>query len=153
MAHLHKKIKKGRPYYYVREMARVDGNPKVVNQVYIGSVNRILSLAANAPRGEEIIRLQAQEFGALWLANHIESKVGLANIIDAIFPETDFDNTKITRLKGKRASKNPPPPYTPGKVSAGPSPPDLLPEGWRDAQYGPIYVYSHSAQSLWEKYP
>jgi len=87
MAHLHKKIKKGRPYYYVREMARVDGKPKVVNQVYIGGVERILELAAGASRSKEIVRLQALEFGALWLANHIESKVGLAGIIDAVIPE------------------------------------------------------------------
>jgi transposase len=86
MAHLHKKMKKGRPYYYVREIARVDGKPKVVNQVYIGGVERILELATGAAQGGEPVRLQAQEFGALWLAQHIESKVGLAGIIDALVP-------------------------------------------------------------------
>ncbi len=44
MAHLHKKIKKGRPYYYVREIQRVNGKPTVVNQVYLGSPERILEL-------------------------------------------------------------------------------------------------------------
>jgi transposase len=87
MAHLHKKMKKGRPYYYVREIARVDGKPKVVNQVYIGGVERILELATGAAQGGVPVRLQAQEFGALWLAQHIESKVGLAGIIDALVPQ------------------------------------------------------------------
>jgi len=41
MAHLHKKIKKGRPYYYIREIRRVDGKPKVVSQIYLGSVEAI----------------------------------------------------------------------------------------------------------------
>ncbi len=45
MAHLHKKIKKGRPYYYIREIARVDGKPKVVNQIYLGSLERMMELA------------------------------------------------------------------------------------------------------------
>src|SRR4030067_204122 len=32
MAHLHRKIKKGRPYYYIREIKRVDGKPKGVSR-------------------------------------------------------------------------------------------------------------------------
>ena len=84
MAHLHKKIKKGRPYYYVREMARIDGRPKVVNQVYLGSPERILEMAISqkAPR----IKLQVQEFGALWMANQIDREVDLASIVDSVIP-------------------------------------------------------------------
>jgi len=48
MAHLHKKIKKGRPYYYVREIARVDGKPKVINQAYLGSPERMLEMATKS---------------------------------------------------------------------------------------------------------
>jgi len=44
MAHFHIKTKKGRPYLYVREIARVDGKPKVVSQVYIGSPERVSGL-------------------------------------------------------------------------------------------------------------
>jgi transposase len=87
MAHLHKKIKKGRPYYYIREMARVDGKPKVVNQVYLGSVERILSMAAGGQAG--LSSIQVQEFGALWLADKIESEVGLVGIIDSLVPKSE----------------------------------------------------------------
>ena len=45
MAHFHTKKKKGRPYLYVREIARVNGRPKVVSQIYIGSPNRVAALA------------------------------------------------------------------------------------------------------------
>jgi hypothetical protein len=41
MAHFHIKTKKGRPYLYVREIARLDGKPKVISQIYIGSPERI----------------------------------------------------------------------------------------------------------------
>jgi len=84
MAHIHKKMKKGRPYYYIRETARVDGKPKVVKQIYLGSIDRILELIAGAEKKEGYVRLSAQEFGALWLANRIEQEVGLASIVDSI---------------------------------------------------------------------
>jgi hypothetical protein len=41
MAHLRKKVKKGRSYYYIREIQRVDGRPKVVSQIYLGSAEAI----------------------------------------------------------------------------------------------------------------
>jgi len=84
MAHLHKKIKKGRPYYYVREIARVDGKPKVVNQVYLGSPERIMEMALDQAAPQ--IKLQVQEFGALWMADQIDRQVDLAGIVDAVVP-------------------------------------------------------------------
>jgi transposase len=84
MAHLHKKIKKGRPYYYVREIARVEGKPKVINQVYLGTPERMMELASG--KETEIARIQAQEYGALWLANLIDSELNIAGLIDAIIP-------------------------------------------------------------------
>lgn len=84
MAHLHKKMKKGRPYYYVREIARVGGKPTVVNQVYLGSPERILEMATQ--KGEPLQHVQAQEFGALWLANLIEQDLGFAALVDSIVP-------------------------------------------------------------------
>ena len=83
MAHLHKKMKKGRPYYYVREIARVDGKPKVINQVYLGSPERMLEMATTRTLPS---RLQVQEFGALWLANLLEREIGIADLINDIVP-------------------------------------------------------------------
>lgn len=84
MAHLHKKIKKGRPYYYIREMARVGGKPTVVSQVYLGSVGRILEMAQGAHSALQ--KLRVQEFGSLWLADRIDQQIGLADIIGAVVP-------------------------------------------------------------------
>src|SRR5208337_924259 len=80
MAHIIKKMKKGRPYYYVRETARVDGKPKVVNQVYLGSPERIRDLALG--KETEFKKIAAQEYGALWLANLVDGEVGLVSLID-----------------------------------------------------------------------
>lgn len=82
MAHFHIKKKKGRPYLYVREIARVGGKPKVVSQVYVGPPEKVAALA----RGEfgEEVRLRVEEFGALFLANLMDKDVDLAGVVDAV---------------------------------------------------------------------
>lgn len=84
MAHLHKKIKKGRPYYYVREMAKVHGQLKVIEQIYLGSPERIKRLAT-AAKGT-CNKITVQEFGALWLASLLAGKIDLVGIVDSIVP-------------------------------------------------------------------
>ena len=87
MAHLHKKMKKGRPYYYVRETGRVKGKTKVLNQVYLGSPEKILQIATAAKTAAMPRQIQSQEFGALWLAHLVESDIGIAELIDDIVPQ------------------------------------------------------------------
>jgi len=91
MAHFHIKTKKGRPYLYVREIARVDGKPKVISQIYIGSPERIAGLARGTDT--EIQQVKVEEFGALWLAYQIDQDIDLCRIIDST----------IRRRIGKRA--------------------------------------------------
>ena len=71
-------------HYYIREMARVDGKPKVVNQVYLGSPERIMEMALNEK--EPLIKLKVQEFGALWMANQIDKEIDLAGLVDSVVP-------------------------------------------------------------------
>jgi len=87
MAHFHTKKKKGRPYLYVREIARVDGKPKVVSQIYIGSPKRVAELVKGQEQG--IRKLKVEEFGALWLAHQINKDFDLSAIIDSIIPAGD----------------------------------------------------------------
>ena len=84
MAHFHVKKKKGRPYLYVREIARVDGKPKVVSQIYIGSPARVAGLASGTEKGP--VKIKVEEFGALWLAQQMDQDIELAAIIDSIVP-------------------------------------------------------------------
>jgi transposase len=84
MAHFHVKKKKGRPYLYVREIARVDGKPKIVSQIYIGSPERVASLASGTEKGP--VKIKVEEFGALWLAQQMDQDIELAAIIDNIVP-------------------------------------------------------------------
>jgi len=84
MAHFHVKKKKGRPYLYVREIARVDGKPKVVSQIYIGSPERVAGLASGTEKGP--VKIKVEEFGALWLAQQMDQDIELAGIVDNIVP-------------------------------------------------------------------
>jgi transposase len=86
MAHFHVKTKKGRPYLYVREIARVDGRPKVVSQTYLGSPERVRQLASAEP--SENLKLRVEEFGALWLANEMDRGIDLAALVDAVVPRS-----------------------------------------------------------------
>ncbi len=85
MAHLHKKVKQGKTYYYIREMARVQGKPKVVNQIYLGSVERIMDMALGQLQ-TDLNKIQVQEFGSLFLANYVEKHIGLVDIVDSVMP-------------------------------------------------------------------
>jgi transposase len=87
MAHFHIKTKKGRPYLYVREIARVDGKPKVISQIYIGSPERIAGFVRGTD--PDIQELKVEEFGALWLAYQIDQDIDLCSIIDNIIPPAD----------------------------------------------------------------
>jgi transposase len=82
VAHLHKKIKKGRPYYYVREMGRGGGKLKVIEQIYLGSPERIKELATS-DKGT-CKKILVQEFATLWLANLMATEIDLAAIIDSV---------------------------------------------------------------------
>jgi len=84
MAHFHVKKKKGRPYLYVREIARIDGKPKVVSQIYIGSPERVAGLASGTEKGP--VKIKVEEFGALWLAQQMDQDIELTAIIDNIVP-------------------------------------------------------------------
>ena len=90
MAHFHVKKKKGRPYLYVREIARVDGRPKVVSQIYIGSPDKVAALARG--RLQDDLQLKVEEFGALWLAQQMDRDIDLAGIVDGVIPRGRNEN-------------------------------------------------------------
>ena len=85
MAHIAKKVKKGKTYYYIRETARVDGKPRTVNQIYLGSIERILDMALGQQK-PGLNKIQAQEFGSLFLASLIDKHINLVKIIDSVVP-------------------------------------------------------------------
>ena len=62
MASLTKKIVNGRPYYYLRETARVGGRVKVVRQVYLGRAEDLEQRMAGTAEPKSVV---SRSFGAV----------------------------------------------------------------------------------------
>jgi len=87
MASITKKIINGHPYYYARESQRVNGEPKIVWQKYLGKIEHIIKAVEekknpnlNSTHDEAII----SEFGAVTAIYDISKKWGMVEIIDSV---------------------------------------------------------------------
>src|SRR5438094_9997764 len=85
MASMIKKKKVTRLYYYLVESARVDGQPRIVHQAYLGTAEKLAELVQqkSAP-----VPLSAtlRDFGlpgALWLA---AKQSGVCRLLDSLSP-------------------------------------------------------------------
>jgi transposase len=79
MAHLYKKLKKGHEYFYIRETQRVYGKPTTINQVYLGTADKVE--AALGKGG-----FSPKEFGSVFAVNELDRQVDLAGMINEILP-------------------------------------------------------------------
>jgi hypothetical protein len=79
MAHLYKKVKKGHEYFYIRETQRVYGKPTTINQVYLGTADKVQ--AAMGKGG-----FSPKEFGSVFALNELDRAVDLAGMINEILP-------------------------------------------------------------------
>jgi len=88
MASLIKKIKKGRPYYYAVESARVNGKPRIVWQKYLGTLDAIIKRADSSKPVEpkEAVLFQAGGVAALL---RITQRLGLLELINEVVPKRD----------------------------------------------------------------
>lgn len=80
MASLTKKIINGRPYYYLRETAWVEGRPKVVRTTYLGRAEDIERRLAEGPGEPKAVEVRG--FGAVAAAFRLARELGLAEAID-----------------------------------------------------------------------
>jgi transposase len=88
MATIIHKMKKGRPYYYAVESARVDGKPRIVWQKYLGTVDAIVKrLAQTRPeKPHEAVLFEAGGVAALL---RIAQRLDLLGVIDAAVPKRE----------------------------------------------------------------
>ena len=89
MASLTPKILKGRTYYCARECQRVDGKPKIVKTVYLGSLDHIIQSVTPAqhPLPPQTARLA--RFGDVAALFDQAHQIGLVEVIDAQVPKRD----------------------------------------------------------------
>jgi transposase len=85
MAHLYKKIKKGREYFYIRETQRVYGKPTTVNQVYLGTAEKVQALLTGQDEKAQQ-GFSPKEFGSIFALNEIDRDLDLAGLVDKLLP-------------------------------------------------------------------
>src|SRR5437879_11141999 len=78
MPSLTKKIVRGKPYYYLRECQRVNGKPKVVSTIYLGSPESIRDRLLSPQPAEVAL----QELGGSAAAFSMAQAVDVVAIID-----------------------------------------------------------------------
>jgi transposase len=83
MASLTKKIVRGQPYYYLRECQRVNGKPKIVSTVYLGSAESMKERLLR-PQPEEI---SLREFGGSAAAFSIAETLDVVATVDRHVPK------------------------------------------------------------------
>ena len=79
MASLTKKVVNGRPYYYLRETARVGGRVKVVRQVYLGRAEDLEQRLSGTVEPKAVI---SRSFGAVAAALKLCRELEVAEAID-----------------------------------------------------------------------
>jgi len=79
MAHLYKKLKKGHEYFYIRETQRVYGKPTTINQVYLGTADKVEEALGKGG-------FSPKEFGSVFALNELDRAVDLAGMINEILP-------------------------------------------------------------------
>jgi len=87
MASLIKKLKKGKPYYYVVECKRINGKPRIIDQHYLGTADKIFQTyqRKSAPIAKEVALTRLGPL-ALW---DVACSTKLPEMIDAAFPKRD----------------------------------------------------------------
>jgi transposase len=83
MASLYKKTINGKPYWYLREMARVDGKPKMVSDRYLGSAAEIEALLDAREAAALPERTRHLAFGDVAAAWGLLEELGVIRLIDA----------------------------------------------------------------------
>jgi transposase len=85
MTSLVAKKKKGHTYYYAVDSARVNGKPRIVNQVYLGTLEKMVE-ASKQHKDSKVQKpdhAKVLEFGAVIALFDLAERLGIRQIIDA----------------------------------------------------------------------
>jgi transposase len=83
---LYKKVISGKPYWYLREMARVDGKPKMVSERYLGTAAEIEALLDAREASVLPDRTRHLDYGAVAAVWGLLTDLDVAGLIDQHVP-------------------------------------------------------------------
>jgi transposase len=72
-------------YYYLVESARVDGQPRIVSQEYLGTAEEVMAKLTGASAGEPV-RSQHKRFGDLAAVWSVLERLDVAGVVDEVAP-------------------------------------------------------------------
>lgn len=72
-------------YYYLVESARVDGQPRIVSQEYLGTADEVMAKLAGSAAGEPV-RSQHKRFGDLAGVWSVLDRLDVAGVVDEVAP-------------------------------------------------------------------
>lgn len=84
MSSLVKKTIKGKQYYYIVDSKRVNGKPKIVNQIYVGAVDSVMDMLKDIKGASAPLYTSDFEFGASSALYDLALRLDLVNRIDQI---------------------------------------------------------------------
>lgn len=84
MASLYPKKVSGKTYYYLREMGRVDGRPKMISERYLGSAEQIVAALDASESVSLPQRTRHLAFGDVAAVWGMLARLGLASIVDEV---------------------------------------------------------------------
>jgi transposase len=85
MGSIIKKKIKGKIYYYYAESKRINGKPKLVNQKYLGSAEKLLEMARSSenPLQERVLYSDEKDYGAVTMLYDLAKRLNVTEIIDS----------------------------------------------------------------------
>lgn len=89
MASLTPKVINGCTYYYARICKRVNGKPKIVQTIYLGSLHRIIENAQRAKTVPQAAEVHLAELGATAALMDLAQRLRFVEIIDRHAPKRD----------------------------------------------------------------
>jgi len=89
MAYLKIKKIKGKNYYYVVESQRVNGKPRTVNQIYLGTVEQLIAAKTQAETPTPPKEVAVFEFGLVAACFNVADKLNIVPLIAEIVPKRD----------------------------------------------------------------
>ena len=88
MASLTAKVVHGKTYYYARECQRVNGTPKIVRTIYLGSADDLIAAALKQRHGQapQPQSVDIAAFGDVVALFDLAQQIGLVDLLDRHLP-------------------------------------------------------------------
>jgi transposase len=91
MASLTAKVIRGKTYYYARECQRVDGKPKIIRTIYLGSADDLIAatIGQKQLQAPKPVSVDIAAFGDVVALYDLAQQIGLVELLDRHLPKRE----------------------------------------------------------------